>query len=167
MALAWSLCVRYGAVLFRGYAGHFGILCVMLENLLNVLFAGQKLKNSKNRVFWRIWSNFHQCHNMSGLAQNNWVGRLFRHHAVLVSIKIDIEKWYLVNKSLVIASASCNDRLRFTVRMLTSACEIFVKRVHLCPLSNDAYLSNYSGVQGPCFNQLMWSSDGLVTIKIE
>ena len=88
MTLAWSLYVRYGAVLFRGHSRHFGILCGMLENPFNVLFASQKQKYLENRLFWRIWPDFHQCYNVSGLAQNNWGSRLISHFAVLVSLQM-------------------------------------------------------------------------------
>ena len=66
-----AVCEGYGAVLFRGYSGHFGILCAMLENPFNVLFAGQKLKTENPKFWWKshyfvILFNFNRYQTITG-----------------------------------------------------------------------------------------------------
>ena len=46
-SLPRSLYETYYAVFFRGYSGHLGILCGMIENPFKFLFAGQKQKKTR------------------------------------------------------------------------------------------------------------------------
>ena len=51
VSLPKSLCETYDAVIFRGYSGHFEILCGIVENAFEFLFADQKLKKLEKSKF--------------------------------------------------------------------------------------------------------------------
>ena len=59
-----SLYAKLNAEIFRGYSGHLGILCGMLGNPFELLFAGQKLKNlGKSKILV----------NMDQFSQHEWI----------------------------------------------------------------------------------------------
>ena len=92
-------------------------------------------------------------------------------HTLLVKHKFFNSGDIYRRKRWLNASASSNDHMRYTRRMLTFGCNLFVKRVHLCPLINVAYLSDRwvsKDLDLNYFSQLYWwfGNDSLKNIKL-